>query len=402
MFFVTFRFPGRSASLHSPIRLVRSAGLLLVLGFLAACETTGDVASDQPEPSQAGTADTLQSDTAAVTEYSVASPATLREALSNAAADGTPYQFEALRIPAGTWDGYAQASNSAFLQCLVAWGPREARLGISAGWPRDIYVQFHAPEWPVTNLMNQADLVVAVDDFYERSLPLEGKGQLLWINLGQGPEFAQSLMDGSQLTLRVDNHVMVYPLADAKLAMQALYECLALHTEESDDGGFSIYGVKLADGTRAKLTETTVRALLENGFGDVRLREERQTAEQYGSRVFLSGPAWAGEAELFASVFGVQGDSKKALIEAVNDVARLCRGEVQARLIRMDEPNGIGQFGRSSLLCGGASGEFVLESFAYFNGRIVLVIHAVVDDVNERSLIDESFEALMADMNATS
>ncbi|MGY8996865.1 MAG: hypothetical protein ACKVH7_10515, partial [Alphaproteobacteria bacterium] len=210
------------------------------------------------------------------------------------------------------------------------------------------------------------------------------------------------LMDGEQLTLRVGNHVMVYPLADAELAMQALYECLEQQTEQEGDGALSLHGIDLTPTSRSNLTETTVRALLESGFGDVQLRDAAQTAEHYGSRALLSGPAWGGEAELFVSVFGLQGDSKKALEEAVNDAARLCREEVQARLVRMEESNSIGQFGRYSLLCSGETGEFVLETFAFFDGRNVLVIHAIVDDVSERNRIDGNFERMMAGMSAES
>ncbi len=199
---------------------------------------------------------------------------------------------------------------------------------------------------------------------YQCTLPLGGNGGLLWVNLGENPEFAQSLIDGDQLTLRTGNHVMVYPLADAELAMLALYECLEVSRQRRVARERSVFLASTFPVPRAPISQKPPCARSsKGGFGDSRLRDQSQTAEQYGSCVFLSGPAWGGEAEFFASVFGVQGDSKKALTEAVNDAARLCRDEVQARLVHMDEPIGIGQFGRSSLLCSGESSEFVLESF---------------------------------------
>lgn|GEM_PF-6080042 len=377
----------------------RILGLLIGTLILAACSTVEEVQPDLREQANVDSSQTLES---AAVPLSGATPTTLRESLAAAGAAGTPFQFDALRLPAGNWDGYVQASGGSFLQCLVAWGPREARLGISAGWDGSLFAQFRAPDWPVADLINQTDLVVAVDELYQRSVPLEGNGQLMWVNLGATPDFAQSLIDGEQLTLRVGNHVMVYPLADADLAMQGLYECLALQTEQEGNGGLSLHGIDLTTASKSNLTETAVRALLESGFGDVLLREPNQTAEQYGSRVLLSGPAWGGEAELFVSVFGLQGDSKKALEEAVNDAARLCREEVQARLVRMEESTSFGQFGRYSLLCAGETGEFVLETLAFFDGRNILVIHAIVDDVNERARIDGNFERMMARMSTTS
>lgn len=381
---------------------VRILGLLFGALILVACSTVEDVQPELREQSVVDSTQTLETAVDQTLSLSAAAPTTLRESLSAAGASGTAFQFDALRLPAGNWDGYVQASGGSFLQCLVAWGPREARLGISAGWEARLFIQFRAPDWPVAELINQAELVVAVDELYQRTVPLEGNGQLMWVNLGATPDFAQSLIDGEQLTLRVGNHVMVYPLADAELAMQALYECLQLQTEQEGTGALSLHGIDLTAASESNLTETTVRALLESGFGDVQLRAAEQTAEQYGSRALLSGPAWGGEAELFVSVFGLQGDSKKALEEAVNDAARLCREEVQARLIRMEEPTSIGQFGRYSLLCAGESGEFVLETLAFFDGRNILVIHAVVDDVNERDRIDGNFERMMARMSATS
>ena len=382
--------------------VTRILGLLIGTLVLAACSTVEEIQPELREQATVDSSQTLEPAVDAVLPLSGPPPTSLRESLAVAGATGTAFQFDALRLPAGTWDGYVQASGGSFLQCLVAWGPREARLGISAGWDARLFVQFRSPDWPVTDLINQSELVVAVDETYQRSIPLEGNGQMMWVSLGANPDFAQSLMDGEQLTLRVGNHVMVYPLADAELAMQALYECLEQQTEQEGDGALSLHGIDLTPTSRSNLTETTVRALLESGFGDVQLRDAAQTAEQYGSRALLSGPAWGGEAELFVSVFGLQGDSKKALEEAVNDAARLCREEVQARLVRMEESNSIGQFGRYSLLCSGETGEFVLETFAFFDGRNVLVIHAIVDDVSERNRIDGNFERMMAGMSAES
>jgi len=320
----------------------------------------------------------------------------LTDVLVDVRADARAYHFDALRIPAGSWDGYVQASNGAFLQCLVAWGPPEARLGISTGWEHQLFIQFRAPDWPLEDLVGLQDLVVRVDGLAERAVPLEGSGDMLWGNMGDDLVLAQALADGDELTLSAGNYVMVYPLTDSHVAIPALYECSGLQTDEGGDGGLSVVGLEAAEGGQSRLTEAVVRTLLEGGFGDIVLRDPAETMRRYGIRALFSAPAWGGEAELFAGFFGFVSDEKKALIEIANDAARLCRGEVAARLIRIEPSPGTGQFGKASILCADEGNEFVLETLAFFDGRSVLAIHALVDDVGSRERIDESYDRIIS------
>ncbi|MBN35368.1 MAG: hypothetical protein CMM46_11470 [Rhodospirillaceae bacterium] len=370
--------------------------VLCATTLLSACSTFDEPGVD-PTNLEIGpdeTADLLFPD-------SVAAPPALGEILANHRARSTAYHLDALRMPAGEWDGYVQASNGSFLQCLIAWGPSDARLGISTGWHGRVFIQFRAPEWPLETLVRQTDLVVTIDGANERAVPLEGSGDMLWGNFGSDFVFAQALADGDELVMSAGNHVMVYPLVDSHLAIPALYECAGLQTEEGGNGGFSIIGLDSTGGDKSGLTEAFVQVLFQSGFGDIVLRPVGATHELYGTRTLFSAPAWSGEAELYARVFGFVRDEKKALIEIANDAGRACRGEVAARLIRLEPIDGIGQFGKASMLCDAETGEFVMETLAYFDGESVLVLHAIVDDVGERERLNDSYDRVIARIAAT-
>ncbi|MBT6204649.1 MAG: hypothetical protein HOI34_13255 [Rhodospirillaceae bacterium] len=376
---------------------------LLASFALEACSTAEDLTDmgfDDPSPDTSSPAETedagLPEQAAdAIFPNAASRSRSLSEVLVEVGEQSPAYLFDALRIPAGSWDGYVQASNGSFLQCLIAWGPREARLGISTGWHGRLFIQFRAPDWPPELIAGGSDLVVSIDHAIERTVLLEGNDEILWINLGTDLMFAQSLAEGNELTLAAGNHVMVYPLDDSDIAIPALYECAGLQTQEGGDGGLSIYGLQTRGHGEVELTEAVVRVLLESGFGDVVLRDSAATADLYGSRAIFSGGAWGGEAELFASVFGFNNDTKKALVEIADDAAHLCREDIHARLLRMEVPTPAGLFGKSSVLCSGETGEFVLETLAFFDGTNILVIHAIVDDVSERERIDDNYDRVI-------
>jgi len=129
--------------------VTRILGLLIGTLVLAACSTVEEIQPELREQATVDSSQTLEPAVDAVLPLSGPPPTSLRESLAVAGATGTAFQFDALRLPAGTWDGYVQASGGSFLQCLVAWGPREARLGISAGWDARLFVQFRSQTGPL-------------------------------------------------------------------------------------------------------------------------------------------------------------------------------------------------------------------------------------------------------------
>jgi hypothetical protein len=371
--------------------------LLLPLALvLAACET---------DITEAGV------EQASVTEFSTGIPAVeelgieeapaagLRAALDREADKAGAFEFNALRIPAGTWDGYAQATEGAFLQCLVAWGPREARLAFSVGWQGRLFLQFSAPGWDAQSLQPGSTAVIRVDSAAETSVTLAASGNVLWANLGTGPALADIIAEGKELSISTGSDILVYPLEDARIAIPALYECLDRETgDEAGDGAFVIYGLELDEAARARLNDNVLGLIRDRGFGDFVAAAPQATQERYGRNALLSGTAWQGRTEVFVTVFGAREGAKKGLAELVDDAAHTCRGEVVARLIRMEPlggPDGAGDaFGRSSLLCSDAAGEYALETLGVFSNGEVVALHAVVRDPADRERVEQSFDAM--------
>jgi len=372
---------------------------LLPLAFvLAACETdVTDVPLDKP-----GIAEFNQ-DVAAVEGIGInEAPASgLRAALDREAGQADAYEFNALRIPAGSWDGYAQATEGAFLQCLVAWGPREARLAFSVGWQGRLFLQFSAPGWDSQSLQPGSTATIRVDAAAETTVTLAASGNVLWANLGTGPALADIIADGKELSITAGNDILVYPLEDASVAIPALYECLDRETgDEAGDGAFVIYGLELDDAARARLNGNVLGLIRDRGFADFVAATPQATQDRFGRSALLSGTAWQGRTEVFVTVFGARQGAKKGLAELVDDAAQMCKGEVAARLIRIEPlggPDGAGDaFGRSSLLCSDGAGEYALETLGVFSRGEVVALHAIVRDPVDRNRVEQSFDAMKA------
>lgn len=369
--------------------------LALVLG---ACETEmPDAALDQQNLAE------FQSAMAAVDAVAMEeAPASgLRAALDREAGSAHAYEFNALRIPAGTWDGYAQATDGAFLQCLVAWGPREARLAFSVGWQGRLFIQFSAPGWNAQSLQPGAPATIRIDSAAETTVTLAASGNVLWANLGTGPALAEIIAEGEELSITSGSDVLVYALDDARIAIPALYDCLDRETgDESGDGAFVIYGLDLDEAARARLNGNVMNLFRDRGFDDIVLDGNQATQDRYGRNALLSGTAWQGKAQVFVTVFGARPGARKGLAELVDDAAHICRGEVAARLIRIEPlggPDGAGDaFGRSSLLCSDAAGEYALETLGVFSGGEVVALHAIVRDPADRNRVEQSFDAMKA------
>ncbi len=365
---------------------------------LAACETdTTDAAVEQ----------------AALTEFNTTVPAVeglaideapaagLRAALEQEADKAGAYEFNALRIPAGTWDGYAQATDGAFLQCLVAWGPREARLALSVGWQGRLFLQFSAPGWSAESLQPGSTATIRVDSAAETTVTLAASGNVLWANLGTGPALADVIADGKELTISSGQDILVYPLDDARIAIPALYDCLDRETgDDAGDGAFVIYGLELDQVARERLNDNVLRLIRDRGFGDFIADPTQATLDRYGRNALLSGKAWQGRTEVFVTVFGARPGAKKGLAELVDDAAHTCRGEVAARLIRIEPLGGVDgegdAFGRSSLLCADVAGEYALETLGVFSNGEVVALHAIVRDPADRQRVEQSFDAMKA------
>jgi len=372
---------------------------LLPLAFvLAACET--DVTEVPVD--KAGIAEFNQN-VAAVEGIGInEAPASgLRAALDREAGQAEAYEFNALRIPAGSWDGYAQATEGAFLQCLVAWGPREARLAFSVGWQGRLFLQFSAPGWDSQSLQPGSTATIRVDAAAETTVTLAASGNVLWANLGTGPALADIIADGKELSITAGNDILVYPLEDARVAIPALYECLDRETgDEAGDGAFVIYGLELDDAARARLNGNVLGLIRDRGFADFVAATPQATQDRFGRSALLSGTAWQGRTEVFVTVFGARQGAKKGLAELVDDAAQMCKGEVAARLIRIEPlggPDGAGDaFGRSSLLCSDGAGEYALETLGVFSRGEVVALHAIVRDPVDRNRVEQSFDAMKA------
>jgi hypothetical protein len=371
--------------------------LPLALG-LAACESATTDASVEPQALTEVSATVPAVEELAIEE----APAVgLRAALDREADKAGAYEFNALRIPAGTWDGYAQATDGAFLQCLVAWGPREARLALSVGWQGRLFLQFSAPGWDAQSLQPGSTATIRVDSAAETSVTLAASGTVLWANLGTGPTFADIIAEGKELSISSGSDILVYPLEDAGIAIPALYECLDRETgDEAGDGAFAIYGLELDAAARARLNDNVMALIRDRGFADFVAADSQVTLDRYGRNALLSGVAWQGRTEVFVTVFGARPGAKKGLAELVDDAAHSCRGEVAARLIRIEPlsgPDDTGDaFGRSSLLCADAAGEYALETLGVFSNGEVVALHAIVRDPSDRERVEQSFDAMKA------
>ena len=383
---------------QSPVRMrAIVAALAAVVLWLSGCETV------DPERDAEAAERVAQG---AVTDEALAPEAeetsAVAEMVAAEVAGAESYELDALRIPAGSWDGYAQATGGSFLQCLVARGPREARLAFSIGWPRRLFLQFNGTEWDAAALPDGGSAVVRVDDAAQANVDLASGGGFLWASLGADPGFAAALQDGEELTIAAGPNSIVFPLQGADVAMPALYECLDLQTAAEGDGGFSIYGLELPEDARLRLADAALGLLRESGFTALVPDDGEQTRARYGAGALASASALDGQAELFAALFGARSSARKALVELTNHAARLCRGEVAARLVRMTPLGGRSTSGRSSLLCKDDAGEVALETLAYFDGGHVLALHALTRDVAARSRIEESFEAIVAALQPAS
>lgn len=381
-------------NMTSPTVLRRSIRLRMLLPILllavAACQT--EEAATEPGASQEFAALATPADGMAL---QVAPSTGLRAAVAAEAARAESYEFDVLRVPAGSWDGYAQATDGAFLQCLVAWGPREARLAFSVGWQGRLFVQFSAPGWSAETLPPDGLATLRVDEAAETTVNVAASGPVLWASLGTGPAFAEILAEGEELTIVSGSNTLVYPLTDSHIAIAALYDCLDRETgEDSGDGAFAIYGLVLDEAARARIVDDVTRLIRARGFDDFVIAPAEQTRERHGDRMLLSGRAWQGRAEIFVNVFGTRSAAKKALAELVDDSARMCRGEVAARLVRMEPVNEVESFGRSSLLCSGAGDEFALETLGIFSNGEVVALHAIVRSVDDRAQVEQTFNAM--------
>ena len=370
---------------------------LLPLAFvLAACET--DMTEAAVESSGVAEFNEALPEVEAVA-IDEAPAAGLRAALDREAGKADAYEFNALRIPAGTWDGYAQATEGAFLQCLVAWAPREARLAFSVGWQGRLFLQFSAPGWDAQSLQPGSTAVIRVDSAAELSVTLAASGNVLWANLGTGPALAEIIAEGEELSITSGSDILVYPLDDARIAIPALYESLDRETgDEAGDGAFAIYGLELDEAARARLNDNVMSLIRERGFADLVVASPQATQDRYGRNALLSGTAWQGRTDVFVTVFGARPGARKGLAELVDDAAHMCRGEVAARLIRIEPLNGNDgtgdAFGRSSLLCADAAGEYALETLGVFSRGEVVALHAVVRDPADRTPVEQSFDAM--------